>query len=128
MGAQLVRDKRLEGISDLRDESDREGMRMVVELKRDAQPQIVLNQLYQQTQLQSTFGVNCLAIVGNRPQLLNLKETLGYFIEHRRDVVTRRTRYELRQAEAQRELVEGLGMAVTEVDLVIKTIRASKEP
>lgn len=126
--AQLVRDKRLEGISDLRDESDREGMRMVVELKRDAQPQIVLNQLYQQTQLQSTFGVNCLAIVGNRPQLLNLKETLGYFIEHRRDVVTRRTRYELRQAEAQRELVEGLGMAVTEVDLVIKTIRASKDP
>ena len=126
--AQLVRDKKLEGISDLRDESDREGMRVVLELKRDAQYQIVLNQLYQQTALQSTFGVNCLAIVGNRPQVLNLKDTLSYFIQHRREVVTRRTRYELRQAEAQRELVEGLGMAVTEVDLVIKTIRASKDP
>ena len=126
--AQLVRDKKLEGISDLRDESDREGMRMVMELKRDAQPQIVLNQLYQQTPLQSTFGVNCLAIVGNRPQVLNLKDTLTFFIQHRREVVTRRTRYELRQAESQRELVEGLGMAVTEVDLVIKTIRASSDP
>lgn len=126
--AQLVRDKKLEGISDLRDESDREGMRVVIELKRDSQPQIVLNQLFRQTQLQSTFGVNCLAIVGNRPQVLNLKDTLGYFVQHRREVVTRRTRFELRQAEAQRELVEGLGMAITEVDLVIKTIRSSKDP
>ncbi|HKU38796.1 MAG TPA: DNA gyrase subunit A [Polyangiales bacterium] len=126
--AQLVREKRLEGIGDLRDESDREGMRVVIELKRDAEPQLVLNQLFQMTALQSTFGVNNLAIVGNHPRLLSLKETLGYFIEHRREVVTRRTRYELREAEAQREIVEGLGMAVTEVDLVIKTIRAARDP
>jgi DNA gyrase subunit A len=126
--AQLVREKRLEGIGDLRDESDREGMRMVFELKRDAAPQLVLNQLFQMTALQSTFGVNNLAIVGNHPRLLNLKDTLGYFIEHRREVVTRRTRFELREAEADREIVEGLGIAVTEVDLVIKTIRAARDP
>jgi len=126
--AQLVRDKKIEGISDLRDESDRTGMRVVIELKRDAAGQIVLNSLYQQTQLQSTFGANCLAIVGNRPQVLSLKDMLGYFVQHRREVVTRRTRYELREALAQRELIEGLGMAITEVDLVIKTIRAAKDP
>jgi DNA gyrase subunit A len=126
--AQLVREKRIEGIGDLRDESDREGMRVVIELKRDAEPQLVLNQLFQMTALQSTFGVNNLAIVGNHPRLLNLKDTLGYFIEHRREVVTRRTRFELREAEAQRELIEGLGMAITEVDLVIKTIRAARDP
>jgi DNA gyrase subunit A len=125
--AGLVREKRIEGISDLRDESDRSGMRMVFELKRDALPQIVLNQLYQMTALQSTFGANNLAIVGGRPMLLNLKEMIQYFIDHRREVVTRRTRFELREAESQRELVEGLGMAVTEVDLVIKTIRASSD-
>jgi DNA gyrase subunit A len=126
--AQLVREKRIEGIGDLRDESDRDGMRVVIELRRDAEPQLVLNQLYQMTALQSTFGANNLAIVGNHPRLLNLKETLSYFIEHRREVVTRRSRYELREAEAQREIVEGLGMAVTEVDLVIKTIRAARDP
>jgi DNA gyrase subunit A len=126
--AQLVREKRIEGIGDLRDESDREGMRVVIELKRDAEPQLVLNQLFQMTALQSTFGVNNLAIVGNHPRLLNLKDTLSYFIEHRREVVTRRTRFELREAEAQREIVEGLGMAITEVDLVIKTIRAARDP
>ncbi len=125
--AQLVRDKAIDGISDLRDESDREGMRIVIELKRDAADQIVLNQLYQQTALQSTFGVNQLAIVGNRPRLLDLKQALQLFIDHRREVVTRRTRFELREAEAQRELVEGLGMAVTEVDLVVRTIRQSKD-
>jgi DNA gyrase subunit A len=126
--AQLVREKRIEGIGDLRDESDRDGMRVVIELKRDAEPQLVLNQLFQMTALQSTFGANNLAIVGNHPRLLNLKETLSFFIEHRREVVTRRSRYELREAEAQREIVEGLGMAVTEVDLVIKTIRAARDP
>jgi DNA gyrase subunit A len=126
--AQLVRDKALEGISDLRDESDREGMRIVIELKRDAADQLVLNQLFQQTQLQSTFGVNQLAIVNGRPKLLDVKEALQHFIDHRREVVTRRTRFELREAEAQRELVEGLGMAVTDVDLVVKTIRESKDP
>ncbi|MGB0679741.1 MAG: DNA gyrase subunit A, partial [Polyangiales bacterium] len=125
--ADLVRDKRLEGISDLRDESDREGMRMVFELKRDAHAEVVLNHMYQMTALQTSFGVNCLAIVGGRPQLLDLKQCLEHFIVHRRDVVTRRTRHELKQAESQRELVEGLGMAVTEVDLVVRTIRDSPD-
>ena len=125
--ADLVRDKRVEGISDLRDESDRDGMRMVIELKKDAHGEIVLNKLYRMTALQSTFGVNCLAIVGSRPRLLSLKDTLRHFIEHRREVVTRRTRYELRQAEKERHRVEGLGMAVTEVDLVVKTIRESRD-
>jgi DNA gyrase subunit A len=126
--ADLVRDKRLEGISDLRDESDREGMRMVIELRKDAHGEIVLNKLYQLTALQSTFGYNCLAIVGQRPQTLKLKECLELFIQHRREVVTRRTRHDLREALSQRELVEGLGMAVTEVDLVVKTIRESRDP
>jgi len=126
--AELVREKKIEGISDLRDESDRDGMRIVIELKRDVPGQIVLNHLYQQTALQSTFGVNCLAIVNGQPKVLTLKETLQHFIWHRREVVTRRTRYDLRQALAKREIVEGLGMAVTEVDLVVKTIRESKDP
>ncbi len=125
--AELVREKRIEGISDLRDESDRDGMRMVIELKRDAPGQIVLNQLYQLTQLQSTFGVNCLAIVNGQPQVLNLKTALQHFIAHRREIVTRRTRFELRKAKEQRELAEGLGMATTEVDLVVRTIRESKD-
>jgi DNA gyrase subunit A len=126
--ADLVRDKRIEGVSDLRDESDRDGMRMVIELKKDAHGEIVLNKLYQLTALQSTFGYNCLAIVGQRPRTLTLKECLELFVQHRREVVTRRTRYELREALSQRELVEGLGMAVTEVDLVVKTIRESSDP
>ncbi len=125
--ADLVREKRIEGISDLRDESDRDGMRMVLELKRDAHGEIVLNKLYRMTQMQSTFGFNCLAIVGQRPRVLGLKECLEHFISHRREVVTRRTRYELRQALSQRELVEGLGMATTEVDLVVQTIRSSRD-
>jgi DNA gyrase subunit A len=125
--AELVREKKVEGISDLRDESDREGMRIVIELKRDAPGQVVLNQLYQQTPLQSTFGVNCLAIVNGQPQLLNLKQAIQHFIAHRREVVTRRTRFELRKAREQREIVEGLGMAVTEVDVVIQTIRSSRD-
>ncbi len=125
--AELVREKKLEGISDLRDESSREGMRMVIELKRDAQPQIVLNHLYSLTALQTTFGVINLSIVNGQPQVLDLKQTLQHFIAHRREVVTRRTRFELRQAEAQRELIEGLGMATTEVDLVVSTIRSSRD-
>ncbi len=126
--ADLVRDKRVEGISDIRDESDRRGMRVVVELKRDAHGEIVLNKLYQLTALQSTFGYNCLAIVGQRPQVLDLKSMLEAFVKHRREVVTRRTRFELKQAEAQLELIEGLGMAVTDVDLVVQTIRSSRDP
>jgi DNA gyrase subunit A len=126
--ADMVREKRLEGISDIRDESDRDGLRVVIELKRDAHGEIVLNKLYQMTALQSTFGYNCLAIVGQRPEVLDLRSALLRFIDHRREVVVRRTRYDLRQADAQREIVEGLGMAVTEVDLVVSTIRASKDP
>jgi len=126
--AELVREKKIEGISDLRDESSREGMRMVIELKRDAPAQIVLNQLYQQTALQSTFGVIMLAIVNGQPQVLSLKQAIQHFIAHRREVVTRRTRHELREAKSQRELVEGLGMATTEIDLVVKTIRESSDP
>ena len=125
---ELIRDKRIEGIKEARDESDRDGMRLVIELKKDVFPEVVLNHLYRLTDLQSSFGIINLAIVNGRPAVLDLKETLVLFIEHRREVVSRRSRYELAQAEAQREIVEGLGMAVTEVDLVIKTIRASRDP
>ncbi len=124
---ELLRDKKIEGISEVRDESDRDGIRLVIELKKDVVPQIVVNQLYRMTDLQSTFGYINLAIDRGRPAVLNLKETLAAFIEHRRDVVTRRTRFELRQAEGQREIVEGLGMATTEVDLVVRTIRQSRD-
>jgi DNA gyrase subunit A len=124
---ELMREKKIEGISEARDESDRDGIRLVVELKKDVLPQVVINQLYRQTDLQTTFGVINLAIHHGRPAVLDLKQTLSAFVEHRRDVVTRRSRYELRQAEAQREIVEGLGMAITEVDLVIKTIRAARD-
>ncbi len=124
---ELIREKKIEGISEVRDESDRDGIRLVIELKKDIIPQVVINQLYRMTDLQTSFGVINLAIVGGRPAVLNLRDTLACFVEHRRDVVTRRTRYELRQAEAQREVIEGLGVAVTQVDLVIKTIRESAD-
>ncbi len=124
---ELIRDKRIEGISEARDESDRDGIRLVIELKKDVLPQVVINQLYRMTDLQTTFGVINLAIVAGRPQTLDLKQTLACFIEHRRDVVTRRTRFELRKAEGEREITEGLGMAITEVDVVIATIRKSKD-
>ncbi len=125
---ELMRDKRIEGIREARDESDREGMRLVLELKKDVFPQVVLNQLYRLTDLQTSFGIINLAIVHGRPAVLSLKETLQHFIEHRREVVSRRTRFELAKAEGQRELIEGLGMAITEVDLVIRTIRESPDP
>ncbi len=125
---ELMRDKRIEGIREARDESDRDGMRLVIELKKDVFPQVVLNQLYRLTDMQSSFGIINLSIVNGRPAVLDLKETLQLFIEHRREVVSRRTRFELAKAEGQREIVEGLGMAVTEVDLVIKTIRESPDP
>jgi DNA gyrase subunit A len=124
---ELIREKKLEGISEVRDESDRDGMRLVIELKKDVIPQVVINQLYRMTDLQTTFGVINLAILHGRPAVLNLRDTLAAFVEHRRDVVTRRTRYELKQAEAQREIVEGLGVSVTEIDLVIRTIRESPD-
>ncbi|HEX3596678.1 MAG TPA: DNA gyrase subunit A [Polyangiaceae bacterium] len=125
---ELIRDKRIEGIKEARDESDREGMRLVIELKKDVFPQVVLNQLYHLTDMQATFGVINLSIVNGRPAVLNLKEILQHFIEHRREVVSRRTRYELNKAEGQREIVEGLGMVSTDTDLVIKTIRDSRDP
>ncbi len=118
----------VEGIADVRDESDREGMRVVIELKRDVFPQVILNQLYRLTDLQSTFGVINLSIANGRPEVLNFKQTLEHFIEHRREVVTRRTRYELRQAEAQLEITEGLGVATSDIDRIVETIRKSKDP
>ncbi len=125
--AECQKDKRIEGISEVRDESDREGMRIVIELKKDTFPQVVLNQLFRLTDLQASFGVINLSIARGRPAVLSLKETLEHFVEHRREVVTRRCRFELRQAEAQRELVEGLGMATSDIDRVIATIRASND-
>jgi DNA gyrase subunit A len=125
---ELMRDKRIEGIKEARDESDRDGMRLVLELKKDVFPQVVLNQLYRLTDLQASFGIINLSIVDSRPEVLDLKQTLERFVEHRREVISRRTRFELTRAEGQREIVEGLGMAVTEVDLVIKTIRESPDP
>ena len=125
--AELMRDKRIEGISEVRDESDRDGIRVVVELKKDVYPQVVLNHLYRLTALQSSFGIINLSIVENRPRVLDLKETLQYFVEHRREVIRRRCRFDLRKAAARREIVEGLGMATTAIDVVVSTIRASKD-
>ncbi|MEZ4231951.1 MAG: DNA gyrase subunit A [Polyangiaceae bacterium] len=124
----LIREKRIEGIREARDESDREGMRLVIELKKDVFPDVVLNQLYKLTDIQTSFGIINLAIVENQPEVLDLKTTLRLFVDHRREVVTRRTRYDLTKAQAQRELVEGLGMVTTDTDLVIETIRSSADP
>jgi DNA gyrase subunit A len=126
--AELVQDKRVEGIADLRDESDREGMRVVIELKRDAVAQVILNQLFKHTQMQATFGVTLLAIVRGQPQLLNLKEMVEQFILHRKEVVTRRSQFELGKAEAQAHILEGLKIALDNLDRVIALIRASKTP
>ncbi len=124
--AELVNDKKLEGISDLRDESDREGMRIVMELKRDAIPDIVLNNLYKLTPMQQSFGVINLAIVNGQPRELNLIDTLNIFFEHRREVVIRRTRFDLRKAEARAHILEGLKKALDNLDAVISLIRKSK--
>ncbi len=124
--AQLVRDKHLEGISDLRDESDRDGMRIVIELKRDAPADVVLNQLFKHTQMQATFGVIMLALVDGQPRVLNLKEMLVHFLEHRHEVVTKRTQFELKKAEHRAHILEGLKIALDNIDAVIKLIRASK--
>jgi DNA gyrase subunit A len=126
--AELVRDKKIEGISDLRDESDREGMRIVVELKKDEPAQVVLNNLYKMTTMQSSFGIIMLAIVRNQPKVLNLREALVCFIDHRKDVVRRRTIFELGKAEARAHILEGLKRALEILDDVIALIRASKEP
>ncbi len=126
--AELVNEKRVDGISDLRDESDRDGMRIVIELKRDAVPEIVLNQLYKLTPMQDSFGIIMLAIVEGRPRLLTLKQVLQYFVGHRVDVVTRRTIFELRKAEERLHILDGLRIALDNLDGVIKLIRAAADP
>src|SRR5689334_14478755 len=126
--AELVNDKKIEGISDLRDESDRDGMRIVVELRKDAISEIVLNKLYKLTPMQESFGVIMLAIVENRPKLLNLKQALQVFIGHRKEVVTRRTAFELRKAEERLHILEGLKIALDNLDAVITLIRGAANP
>jgi DNA gyrase subunit A len=126
--AELVRDKALEGISDLRDESDRDGMRIVIELKRGEVGEVVLNNLFKQTQLQQSFGIITLAIVAGRPKVLNLLEVVENFIDFRRDVVRRRIEFELKKAEARAHILEGLKIALDHLDAVIKLIRGSKNP
>lgn len=123
--AELVRDKKIEGITDLRDESDRTGMRIIIELRKDDNPQVVLNQLYKHTQLKDNFGVIMLALVNGEPKVLNLKEMLYYYLEHQKDIVVRRTRYELRKAEERMHIVEGLKIAIDHIDEVIRIIRQS---
>jgi DNA gyrase subunit A len=125
--ADLVREARIDGVADLRDESNREGMRIVIELRRDAQEDIVLNQLYKMTPLQSTFGVNLLALVNGRPQLLSLKEALRHFIDFRGEVVVRRATYDLAQAEQRAHLLEGFAIALENLDQVIAIIRGSED-
>ncbi|AEG13656.1 DNA gyrase, A subunit [Desulfofundulus kuznetsovii DSM 6115] len=124
--AELVREKKIDGITDLRDESDRRGMRIVIELRRDAKPRVILNQLYKHTQMQETFGVIMLALVDGQPQVLNLRQMLGHYLEHQKEVVVRRTRFDLEKAEARAHIVEGLRIALDHIDEVINTIRASR--
>jgi DNA gyrase subunit A len=126
--AELVKDKRLEGISDLRDESDRDGIRIVIELKRAEVPEVVLNSLYRNTQMQTTFGIIFLAIVNNKPEVMDLPTMLHHFIEHRKEIVVRRTRYDLRKAEERAHILEGLVKALDHLDQVIALIRGSKTP
>jgi len=126
--AELVNDKKLEGISDLRDESDKSGMRVVIELKRGEIPDVVLNNLYKQTQLQDSFGINMVALIDGQPKLLNLKQVLDAFINHRREVITRRTVFELRKARDRGHILEGLAVALENVDEMIKIIKSSPSP
>jgi DNA gyrase subunit A len=125
--ADLVRNKKVLGISDLRDESDRDGMRVVIELKRDANPTVVLNQLYKRTQMQTTFGAIMLALVDGVPRVLDLKSILQNFVDHRHDVITRRTQHDLGQAQAREHILEGLRVAVDNIDEVVKIVRGSKD-
>jgi DNA gyrase subunit A len=126
--AALVNERRIEGVSDLRDESDRKGIRIVLELKRGSIPDIIINSLYKYTPLETSFGINMLAVVGNRPQLLNLKQILELFLEHRREVIIRRTRYDLRKSEQRAHILEGLRVALDNIDEVVELIRASSTP
>jgi len=126
--ADLVRAKRVEGIRDIRDESDKDGIRVVIETKRDAIPEIILNQLFKYTQLQDTFGIIMLALVGGIPKLLKLKDMLGYFIEFRHEIVVRRTQFDLNQAEVKAHILEGLKIALDNIDEIIELIKTSKDP
>ncbi len=126
--AALVNDRRIEGVSDLRDESDRNGIRIVADLKKGVIPDIVVNSLYKYTQLETSFGLNMLVVAGNRPALLDLKEILEHFLNHRREVVTRRTRFDLRKSEERAHILEGLRIALDNIDEVVAIIRASKTP
>jgi DNA gyrase subunit A len=126
--ASLVREKRIEGISDIRDESDRDGIRVVLELKRGEMAQVILNNLYKYTQMQTTFGIIMLALVGGQPHVMSLKKILNHFLQHRRDVVLRRTRYELRKAEQRAHILEGLKIALDDLDEIIALIRSAKSP
>lgn len=124
--AELVRDKKVEGITDLRDESDRNGMRIVIELRRDANANVVLNNLYKHTSLQTTFGINMLALVDGQPRVLNIKQCLSYYLEHQKVIIKRRTQFELNKAEARAHILEGLRIALDHLDEVIELIRSSK--
>jgi DNA gyrase subunit A len=126
--AELVKEKKLEGIAELRDESDKDGMRMVIEIKRDHYPDVVLNNLYQHTQMQTVFGINMVALVDGQPRTLTLKQCLEHFLRHRRDVVTRRTIYELRKARDRAHILEGYTVALANIDAVIELIKASESP
>ncbi len=125
--AELVHEKRVEGISDIRDESDREGMRIVIELKKDVHPQVVLNMLYKHTSMQETFGANMLALVNGQPKVLPLRDMVYYYLEHQKDVVTRRTRFELNKAQARAHILEGLLKALDHIDEIVDLIKASKD-
>ena len=126
--ADLARDKRIQGITEIRDESDKDGVRVVIESKRDAVPEVILNQLYKHTQLQDTFGIILLALVGGVPKIMPLKEALDHFVDFRHEIVVRRTKFDLKAAESRAHILEGLKIALDNIDEVIKIIRASKDP
>ncbi|MBG0777433.1 MAG: DNA gyrase subunit A [Desulfovibrionaceae bacterium] len=126
--AALINERRIDGVSDLRDESDRKGIRIVLDLKKGTIPDIVVNSLYKFTPLETSFGINMLAVVGNRPQLLNLKQVLAYFLDHRREVIIRRTRFDLAKSEQRAHILEGLRVAIDNIDRIIEIIRASENP
>ena len=126
--AHLIKDKKLSAISEVRDESDRHGLRIVLELKKDELAEVVINQLYKMTPMQKSFGIIFLAIVNNKPEILNLKQILEHFIQHRRVVVYRRTAFELRKAEERAHILEGLNIAINNLDDVVELIKASESP
>jgi len=126
--AALINEKKIEGITDLRDESDRRGIRIVIDLKKGTIPDVVINKLYKFTALETSFGINMMAVVNNRPQLLNLKQILEYFLEHRREIIIRRTRYDLKKAEHRAHILEGLRIALENIDEVVELIKTSKTP